>query len=344
MQATNTKRVIAVYLGFLILIFFASFLMLFFYSHESPLQRCDSIQIPGARYSCMISLVNSTGNSSICSQLSGYYQYSCYSMLAAKTKSVELCKQISNISMQVACESEIAISTGNTSICGLEGAYSGSCYTKFANKTLNASLCYSAGNSTDTCLAIVYTKLALLTGKSAYCSEVPELTNKTEIGMVLGNVSMQQLENETTFFSGYLMMPNQTYSARDFCFFADAYLTRNNSICYFMAPSPLQSACLAQTSKIQTPSSTLNYTAQMSYCQSLGQYSALCQQAVTTAFAIKNKNATYCTNLQGSEENACYAYVAMAEKNASICNLITNSTLSGACKEAIALNASSYIT
>ncbi len=341
-EAKNVRRIVLVYVGFLLTILALSFLMLFLYYHQSPLQKCMLIQIPGKEYSCIISIANATGNVSMCSKLFGSYKYSCYATIAEKAKNIALCTEISNSTIQSACESEIAFATGNASICGIESNY-GACYTEFANKTLNVSLCSHAGNYEDLCLAIVYTKLAMLSGKASYCNMVPEIDNLTQISEVIANTTTQRLENETAVFEGYLLMPNQTYTARDFCLFAEAYLSHNASICYLMPYSQLQTACVNQETYIPVnqPNSTLNYTAQMANCNLvLPQYASVCRQAVTVAFAIKNKNATYCDNLQGSERNACFSYVAMAEKNESLCNEITNSTMANACIESIKLNVS----
>ncbi len=334
-EGAGRKRLVIIYTAILALIFVASFAIQYRVSTESQVQKCSG------SYACLSSLANKTGNSSICGLMSGSYADNCYFSIAQSTSNSSLCSKITNLTYGAYCLDLIALHTGNMSLCSKAAEpYESYCYSSFANKQLEPSVCDRISNSTirTICYSEVLAKIAFATKNLSYCANVSNSTNASVINTVMSNATSPSLRNATLQLSGYLLQPGAALSAKEFCEIGVGYLSGNKSICS-VVPLYLTSLC-AQIMSTRSAQQPLNFTQELQACNSAGKYEVLCRQAVFLSEAVSTGNLSICSGMNASSSYVCYAAVAKAEKNQSICHYIANQSLATACIEGLSLNMS----
>ncbi|MGC8547617.1 MAG: hypothetical protein ACP5MC_01270 [Candidatus Micrarchaeia archaeon] len=334
-EGADRKRLVIVYVAMLALVFAVSFVIQYKVSTESQVQKCSG------SYACLSGLANKTGNSSICGLMRGSYSDNCYFSIAQSTLNSSLCDKITNITYSAYCLDLIALNTGNMSLCSKAvEPYQSYCYSSFANKQLEPSICTSISNGTirTICYSEVLAKIAFDTKNLSYCANVSNSTNASVTNAVMNNATPPSLRNATLQLSGYLLQPGAALSPKEFCEIGVGYFSGNKSICSIV-PLYLTSLC-TQIMSSRSTQQPLNFTQELQACNSAGKYELLCKQAVLLSEAVSTHNLSICSGMNASSSYVCYAAVAKAEKNQSICQYIANQSLATACIESLSLNMS----
>lgn len=310
--------------------------------HTSPLKQCLNIVIQQNKIGCLLDLANSTSNASICNYLNGSYQAQCYNELAQKLDNATLCSRALDVygPIGAACVEGLVNKTRTISLCNLlPGKYIQSCFFKGAVSTRNITACSFTGRNSGICTSSISFSDALLYGNIAYCYNVSDSANTTEVTEILSNLSTTYNQ---TIFGALTMLSSFGYSpsARDLCMINTAQELGNASYCSLLASNLSRSLCLKFVYP-RTASTTpaVNYTALLQSCANAGSYSEMCRNYVLISEAISTKNIQICKSLNQTLSFECFAALAQTYKNASYCGYITNATLNSACLLSVSYNA-----
>ncbi|HUC39083.1 MAG TPA: hypothetical protein VL944_03050 [Candidatus Acidoferrum sp.] len=282
-------------------------------SGGTPLTRCTRIIIQSQRSSCLFELANTTGNATVCLHISGSGEGGCIANVALQQNNVSLCSLSGNATF-AACVSALGEKERNPSYCSsLQDPYESICtYAALqAGNFSNVGECSLIlnGSVRDNCTYRSYYNLAVSSRSGAYCSYLPTTFNSSLINFILS--SSTQLFG---IANASLTISSLNTSPQSYCYYNLAHLTSNISLCS-MTTGQLKMICSGQLS---TPSTQQNVTFNIS----VGQVGTLC--------------ANVPVGVQNECDYGIYSYIAVANRNASVCGLIPTGALQYSCYAAIA--------
>ncbi len=335
-KEADPARRLRVYLALTVLVVVIAALSFLIVPQGNTLGGCERLVFASSKYTCITGLALSQENASLCSYANGTYADSCYMQVAEKSGNAGTCGSVSNGTSASICFSTIASADGNYALCSrAQAPYSWQCQSGIAVKQGNATLCASISNSTYSaeCSSIVMTRYATLTGNAAYCRNVSASNSKNLTNYVIANLTAGGAYSQNSFLlSSLSLLPNTTYTARDYCYISVASKVLNPALCTNVSAGEASTICLEQSGAYSYNSSIVeNYTALLAACYQAGAYEQACVQSVTLSHAVSTRNATLCSQLTGSEVVSCYSLLASTYKNATYCNGIGNATLRAGC-------------
>jgi hypothetical protein len=296
---------------------------------------CERLVFESSRYACISSLALAESNASICGY-AGTSSDSCYMQLAEKTNNASVCGSIKNSTTLSLCVFAIATANGNYALCSQAGQpYASRCQAEIAVRLGNATLCSGIGGAAygAICSSIIGIRKAQLSLNPAYCLNVSSSTNKTLTNYVIANVSSGagSAYTQNSFISSSLsLVPNVTYTARDYCYISLATRLSNPLLCANVSAGEAATLC-ADESSAYSANATVNYTQMLNNCAQSGSYAQECADAVIMAEAVHTRNATACARLTNGLDTSCYSLLASTYKNATYCAYISNSSAKSSC-------------
>ncbi len=307
-------------------------------STGTPLSRCNRIIVSQQRSACLLGLANATGNVSVCSYLHGSQSEECVSGIALASGNPGLCSSLSyNESLYGQCVISTGMSSHTVSYClSLSEPYLSSCvYTiAEAGNFSNISECNYISNASlkGQCSAKSYYEEVLKSRDASYCAYLPSTLNSTLVSYMAGTSVSVLGESNASAALPYL---NAT-TPMQYCYYNVALLNRNSSMCS-MAGSKLSAQCSASLS------TGSNYTVGASNVITLQNVTSLCAAApasvqslcadsLYTYIAVKQRNASVCDLISsGVYQYACYTSMARTYNDSSYCDYIQNSTIMSDC-------------
>jgi len=336
--SVGNREKLKVYIAVTFLLILIALLSYLAIPQGSGVSACTGLILENAKRACLNSLALSSTNASVCSYLSGTYADSCYSQIAQRTGNSSLCNSIVNKTNSYACTETIAVANSNYSLCKSIGdPYASTCLKGVAVKLDNQSLCgdISVASDREVCLSIIDLRKMLSANDPAYCANVTASTDQNVTNYIIMNFSlgMQQgdFSNSTMVFESLALVPNMTYSARDFCYSIAAPRISESTLCLNIANSAIRSLCVLQSGPKQNVTANYNYTQLIASCAQLGAAEAGCVQAITLTQAIKTMNASMCGSLSYPMSDTCYFSLATAYQNASYCGHMVNASQRSSC-------------
>ncbi len=304
----------------------------------SGISRCNSI-VQQSKYSCMESVAVSTGNSTICRSLGGYYADSCYLAIAENSSEAQMCSSIVDPNMSGECLMHIAQNTNSRDVCMMLGgqrAYS--CVYQVALNTKNVSSCTTLPNLTQrsVCSSTIYLDMALSSENASLCKNMPEAGNENETYAIMETSNMSDYGNlylNVSQFIEYATYANESIYPRDACYLSLSLRSGNSVYCGYMG-SYLSRLCSTLVSRNITvtlanyTNSTINYTALENQCSSNGNS---CQYAAEYIKALATDNVSMCGNMPARQSNQCYYAFAQKYNDISYCSYIKNTTINSDC-------------
>ncbi|MGI0141481.1 MAG: hypothetical protein ACREBF_02405 [Candidatus Micrarchaeales archaeon] len=300
----------------------------------TKLQQCDSILISQNKNVCLYTLATSTDNQSICQDVQGGQQSTCYTSVAVGTLSPSTCAKAGSSANVSECTIQVAQATNNSALCSnINPQYSDGCYLIMAVKLNSQALCASVINQTsrESCSSAVDIDLASSTRIASYCANTSTTTNKTILTSVMNMAAAAFAGNQTQLISikGLVLTPISNYSVRDVCYSVLASKTSNSTYCSDASPAG-QTLCNYSVNGAAAAQPE-NYSQLLNSCNELSQYKTTCTRAVLLAEAINTKNVSICASFQGMVSWECYTSLATKYTNSTYCGYITNSTANNAC-------------
>ena len=309
----------------------------------SGISRCNSALFQQSRDTCLQAIALSTGNSSICGQMTGYYADQCYQAIAQNTSNANLCANIRSSAAATSCYTGIANATRDIHTC-LEIANStgaDACVYAMAVEYSNSSACslMELNNVSLACRASVRLDYALMQRNPSICSAITSNNNTNVTYSAVSHSDLAAYPGVSLNISQaleYSSFINATAGARDICYFALAYQSQAPSDCSSIKQSNLSTVCtrsisaIANYSAARSSSATVNFTALMNQCN--GQLDQQqCQYGVLYIEALQYRNVTYCKGIGAPYSYQCYYGVAQETNDTSYCSYIDNATLNSAC-------------
>ncbi len=307
-------------------------------SAGTPLSRCSRIIVSQQRSACLLGLANATGNVSICSYLHGSQSEECVSGIALASGNPSLCSSLSyNGSFYAQCVISTGMSSHTASYClSLSEPYLSSCVYTIAEAS-NFSSVSECGYITNSslrgeCDAKSYYEEALKSRNASYCADLPSALNSTLVSYMAGASARVIGVSNASATLPYL---NAT-TPMQYCYYNVALLGRNSAICS-LAGSKLSAQCNA------TLSTSSSYTTGASNAITLQNVTALCSDAPASVqslcsdslysyIAVKQRNVSVCGLISsGIYQSACYTSLARTYNDSSYCSYIQNSTLMSDC-------------
>lgn len=336
MQDAERVKRLKLYFGLTIVLLVIAFLSFLIVPRGSSARSCNSLILTSSRYDCLTALALSQENASVCAYESGAYADSCYIQVAEKSGNSGTCNSIQNASVLGLCVSTLAVANNDSSACRLAGEpLASSCEEKIALRLNNQSICSSISNSSLSiaCGSIINTRLALLARNAGYCTNVTDLTDKNITGMIIQNLTAgsemggnaQYKALESTIY----LLPNVTYTARDYCYTALAAQLTNSALCANVSAGEATNVCELQSGAYAN--TTENFTSALAACSYAGTFSKQCVQSVTLAEAVRTRNVTLCSQLQNGLDASCFSLLASTYMNATYCSYISNATAESSC-------------
>lgn len=332
--ARRLRAYVAVALA-LIVLALASFLIV---PRGNSVRSCQQLVFASSKYACLTSLALSSRNSSVCGYAQGAYADSCYAQLAEKTNNTATCNRVQNGTVFSACVVAIASANNNYAACGSAAEpYASRCVDSIALRLNSQTICARVSNSTLSleCTSILGIRNAERTGSASYCRSVTNSTSKSVANFIIANFSHSantSASSQSSFLLGYLyLLPNVTYTARDYCYITLATQNSNSSLCGFVSAGQARNLCTAQSGARVSSNATVNYTALLASCAKAGSYAQQCTQSVTLAQAVKTRNATLCGGLGSALSTSCYSLLASTYKNATYCSYISDPSAKSSC-------------
>lgn len=327
-----------IYVAAAVIVVAIALLSLLVVPRGTQLQRCNSVLL--GKSNCLDALAQSTGNYTICSRLPLGIANSCYYSIAQNTTNQSICTRISWEPEADACGYQIALATRNQDICTLLNSTSSPrCFLAIAQLKLNQSICSSISNQSysDNCTNYIYLSLAASTANSTYCSKLPATgsTNLTYSLVANSNFSerLGVYQNMTQVLQYLYYNGDRNISPSDACYYSVAYASHNASYCSYISDSTSKSLCNYSTNQtaINTTTTQINATAFLNDCLNASIGAETCNQTYNIYLALQTKNATLCGKLEQQYSYECYADLAQALNQTSICGYITNATVNNAC-------------
>ncbi len=338
----------------------------------SQLNKCNTILIKSYKNSCLMSLAISTKNISICNltnnknacfkTIASLNNNSNYCNLINNTSEENNC--ILNISIRTRNETLCTnLSDPYKSSCTY--------YFAQLNNFTNLSLlneCNSIANSSDraVCTNLFYYNKMIKTRNDTYCQYLSNKTNLTIMSYIL-NISnanitsninksyiisknitnVQNLSKLNTNITSLLQPKivdqeseliefiSNNISPENLCYYNFALNFNNKSACRFSGNLSFQcSSTFENLTNNSIYNKTFNFTSAINKCNKLpiSNLSALCEIGISTQYAIKEKNASYCTKTGNQNiENICISNLATDLNDSSYCNYLQNKTLEFDC-------------
>lgn len=196
---------------------------------------CDSISSNYTKYLCIIRI---TGNYSICNALSDYLQRdSCFETFASEHNAPNICLNISTYLYQDKCFTDIAMNTGDASMC-------------------SRMICYECIDDRETC----YAQVANLTSDTSICAKITEQLNSDLCYLTIAKSSSNpsscnQIKNSYRRDSCYSsILYNQKYNLsacagiiyqnwQDECYRKIAVDSKNSTICQNIVDQLIKNQC-----------------------------------------------------------------------------------------------------
>ncbi len=324
-------------------------------SGGSPLQRCKGVLVAGGKEQCYYQLAVSSGNATLCGNLTLSYSESCYLSIAESHDNASMCPLTGNQSGAALCTSYVANATGRYGLCySLNGTYRDSCLSTIAMDSHNASLCSGIGNNANRtiCSSSIAFADALRLKNKDYCGSVTSTTNTGIMDGVLQGSTALDYGRVSSNLSTYIMMlafmNNTGISPRDLCYLSYASQFGNQSACTGISNSTMQQSCaiIAAPPSNSTSSGTENYTVMLNYCRNTTitgtNLSAQnnCAELVMISKAVVTRNSTICSSLNASGAEQCYVSLASQYSNTTYCTYLSNALVRNACYQDATYNAS----
>ena len=304
----------------------------------SSVASCKQLFFESSKYSCITNLALSQQNASMCGNEQGTYKDSCYLQVAEKIESVGTCGSIVDSGVMSACVAAVALATNNYTACsGAAEPVASNCKETIALRQNSLSMCAGIANLTDSivCTSVVSTRHAEQSGNASYCGNVTSSQNKSFTGLIISklstNASVGATSQSSFLQSSLFLLPNVTYTARDYCYSTLAAQLSSPGLCANVSAGEAANICTLQSGTSTTSNVTENYTTQLAACANVGAYSQACIQSVMLTQAVKTRNVTLCAQLQGLLGPTCYATLAQAYKNATYCDYISDPTAKSSC-------------
>jgi hypothetical protein len=271
----------------------------------------------------------------MCGGLVAQYADSCYGQVARSSGNAADCGAIVDADLMGACYVSIAESSMDYATCANAGEpYASGCEEKIALELQDRRLCSGISNSTYAieCSSIINTRIAAATLSSAPCINVTRSSDKPLTQTIIENLTDSGIlgyhPSGVSALSTIPLLPNVTYTARDFCYTLVANISRNFSLCNLVSAGIAREICTSGSAA--SSNSTANYTQLIAGCSEEGTYAQQCIDSVRMTQAVKAMNASICGQL-GTQSTVCYTLLASTYKNASYCNYISDTSQQSAC-------------
>lgn len=321
----------------------------------SYLSQCMGVVINTQKEACLYSLAASSSNSSVCNYIPGSLANSCYVNVALHEKSAAACGLVrNNTTASSGCVIQIANTTGNFMLCeNLSQQYANACNADIAMASANVSLCSRVSNASmqSVCGSSINVNKAIISGRTSYCLNVTNTTNKTTIQEIISKTSSVQnkigvgdlVNTSTAYYLNYVMLlPNESGNARDTCYILVAAETQNRTACKSVSSKLLSNLCYynvgGKTNSSLEYNTSTNFTTALNSCKSAGTYASFCTQSILIAKAIVTENSTICSTMQSDIGDQCYTSIADHYQNSTYCGYITNSSMNSACLMSLTYN------
>ena len=308
---------------------------------------CKSIVLVTQKYNCYNLLASQTGNYSLCSFLPAAQSSACIANVAEQRNNVTICGTINTSSSYYSnCVLNVSYALGRIDYCTqLRGENESDCAYALAKKDGFSRLsdCNAVNDpmKNQLCNYIYDYAVAQSSGRPSYCADLPNVTNNTMLNAIVS----KNYTNQSALSFNYLQYLTANVTPRSFCYYRLASLFSNQSYCRDVAGT-LSQVCYDSFSSAQPASNSStsfpNYTQQIanvSYaCAGAPAYAqSLCRFGMYTEFALSQKNATYCFNIQNTTyKYSCIAELAAKYNDSSYCNYIQqNLTAQQACRYSV---------
>lgn len=312
-------------------------------SKGTIVSKCNSLVFQQDRYGCIESMAISTHNSTMCGNLLGPYQNSCYLSIATNTTNSSLCGKISSTNISNECYMRLANYTDNTGLCsGIQGPMGSQCAYDIAVKTGNVGDCslVQGENGSNYCNYTVYFDSAIKYQNASYCARISLNNGSIASDGILGNSSVSKypgLAFNITQILEFAVFYNQSLGARDLCYTSMAFMYQNKSYCSDVQNSDLNSACTSRVGSIGlknganiTSNSTANMTALINSCAGQPD-AATCRYTYMSIEALDTGNISICKSIPSNYSSTCFYYLAVKYNSSTYCSYIKNSTINSAC-------------
>lgn len=343
METTQRERMVALAVVAATLAIVAGFTLVAT-SGGTPLSRCNGILISQQKAECLLALANSTKNASVCGYLASSLAGQCITNIALLSGNASICDGIpSNSPTYAGCLTGIGTAKHDSSYCsGLGEPYLSTCAYSVASgeNFSDISVCSMIGNASlnADCNAKSHYNHAVLFRNATYCSYLPKAYNYSLVSYIS--------QSSARLFGFANVTSTLTYlntSPSSYCYYNLALLNYNKSLCGSVT-GQLGTLCGYQLS---TPAS---YNASAANSITLQNVTALCSKAPQAAqgvcsyalyiyIAVAQRNATVCGMIHAAQyQNACYAGIASKYQDSSYCSYIQNSTERIACSAGVTAN------
>ena len=305
---------------------------------------CMGIFLPQQKYNCMYALANSTNNYTICSYIQpSQSAYKCIGSIAERNNNATACSIINSSSYEYDnCIENVSLSTLDASYCGSLDNYNASvCAYDVAKAGSFSSIGYCssipANSQKMLCTYMYYYGMSLKSKDGSYCALLPNVTNDT----LLYSIFTENYTGIKLLNSSYLSFSEFNITPRDYCFYSLALYSRNSSVCS-LASSGVSGLC-ADYFKVMNSSSALtgNVT---TLCKNAPSYAqGLCNYTIYTEEAVAQKNISSCNAISNaSYRSECITELAYRYNDSSFCNYLSfNSTVEQLCVESATASISS---
>lgn len=344
MKTTQKERMVALAVITVVLIIAAG-VALVATSAGTQLGRCTRIVVSQQRYSCLLELANSTANASVCGYLSGAQAEQCISGVALVSGNASTCSSVvSNATSYAQCITSVGTAKHDASYCSvLDEPYLSACAYGIAESGnfSDRGACGLIGNLSlrNDCMSKSYYNEAVLSKDAAYCTYLPSVLN-TSLVLYMSQSSAQLfgISNATATLP-YL---NAT-TPQEYCYYNLALLGRNESLCGAVT-GQLNTLCRAPftntTSYNTSAANVITLQNVSTLCSGAPEGTqSLCESALYVYIAVENRNVSICGTLSSLPyQDACYTGLASKYNDSSYCSYIQNGSAAATCAEGISAN------
>ncbi len=324
-----------------IILVIAAVLVLVTSGSGTPLGRCTGIVFSQQRSSCLFGLANSTRNVSVCGYLPSGQSAQCVSNIAVAMKNESMCSiESRNASFYSACIIAVSKVNPNIAYCtSLAEPYRSECAYGVATQQnfMQSYSCSLIGNQTLSadCKYRNDYQSAIIYKNGSYCSPLPGIQNASLLVYMFDQTPIAIGMTNTT-----ALLPFINVTPEQFCRYSVAVLTYNSSAC--SALNGTISLLCKQAFSSSTYNASENITLQniSTVCGRLPSYvQQVCSYGMLSYIAVKNRNVSICGQVSAMQyQNACYSALAAKYADDQYCTYISNSSVMASCESAASVS------